>query len=607
MGVSFAQPLALWGLLGLPLIVAIHFLQSRNRREEVSTLFLLEMLAEETRRGAVFRYLRNGLQLWLQLLAVLLFTLLLARPMRLHEESIQSIALVVDSSVSMRAFEQEVIEEGRRLIELLDGTAARTEWWILPSDISRAGWARGAGKEEALAVLAAIDPLSGPHSPREALARARQVVGPEGLVVYLSDHPTADMPGQAVSVSVGTPRDNSGISGVRIETTENGEVKWQVSVVHFGKEAMERRLEVELDGISMGTQRLELNPGAITTVSGTLPGPGNAGILPTSPEVAGRMPALPGEATLPATEGEGRGVFRLESDGYEWDDVRPFVLPRSKQLRYRIEMEQLRAQEWAERVMRTVSGATPEVFADVVWREASADAPVADSAELRFLRGSDTGPYARVYPGDHSLVRDLSWEGFLAQPYSDFEPAPGDEVLLWMGEHPLIVLHSVSGVEGLWFNFDATASNADRWPAVVLLLNRFLTRVREELPRAEALNLETRQHVRAAGGEEAPLRAEFTSVDGIVESFPWRNRAPDRPGYLNVWAGEELRLHAGIGVGDSAEGNFLSARPQDFPDDVRMELRRRNSETEFLLPLFFALLAGTLVAAWWSETRGGRT
>ncbi len=286
MGVSFAQPLALWGLLGLPLIVAIHFLQSRNRREEVSTLFLLEMLVEETRRGAVFRYLRNGLQLWLQLLAVLLFTLLLARPMRLHEESIQSIALVVDSSVSMRAFEQEVIEEGRRLIELLDGTAARTEWWILPSDIGRAGWARSAGKEEALAVLAAIDPLSGPHSPREALSRARQVVGPEGLVVYLSDHPTADMPGQAVSV--GTPRDNSGISGVRIETTENGEVKWQVSVVHFGKEAMERRLEVELDGSSVGSHLLELNPGAITTVSGTLHVPGNAGILPAT---SGILPA----------------------------------------------------------------------------------------------------------------------------------------------------------------------------------------------------------------------------------------------------------------------------------------------------------------------------
>ena len=33
MGLSFAYPLALWGLIGLPLIVAIHFLQSRNRYE----------------------------------------------------------------------------------------------------------------------------------------------------------------------------------------------------------------------------------------------------------------------------------------------------------------------------------------------------------------------------------------------------------------------------------------------------------------------------------------------------------------------------------------------------------------------------------------------
>jgi hypothetical protein len=246
MGITFAQPLALWGLLGLPVILAIHFLQSRNRREEVSTLFLLEMLAEETRRGAVFSYLRNGLQLWLQLLAVLLFTLLWAKPMRLHEESIQSIALVVDSSVSMRAFEREVTEEARRLIELLDGTAAKTEWWILPSDASRAGWARGAVKEEALAALTAFEPFSGPHSAREALARARQVVGPEGLVVYMSDHPEEELPGQAVAVSVGHPFPNTGISGVHFETTDTGAINWQISVVYFGSEPMERRLEVEL-------------------------------------------------------------------------------------------------------------------------------------------------------------------------------------------------------------------------------------------------------------------------------------------------------------------------------------------------------------------------
>ncbi|MEX2607777.1 MAG: BatA domain-containing protein [Kiritimatiellia bacterium] len=579
MGISFAHPLALWGLLGLPVILAIHFLQSRNRREEVSTLFLLEMLAEETRRGAVFSYLRNGLQLWLQLLAVLLFTLLLAGPMRLHEESIQSIALVVDSSVSMRAFEREVTEEVRRLIELLDGTAAKTEWWILPSDSRRAEWARGADKEEALAALNDFDPLSGPHSAREAIARARQVVGPEGLVVVLSDHPNEDLPGQAVPVSVGHPLDNIGISGVRFEASETGEMNWQLSVVNFGNEVSARRLEVELAGAPMGAQTLELNPGAITTVSGT----------------------------LPVTEGEGRGEFRLTSDAFSWDDVRPFVLPKPKSLGFRIEVDAPHLREWAERVMDTVSGSESVLFADVVWREAAADAAGLDSAELRFLTGKETGPYARVAPGDHPLVRDLSWEGFLAQPFLNLVPAPGDEVLLWMGEHPLVVLHPVSGVEALWFNFDVAASNADRWPGMVLLLNRFLSRVREGLPQEESLNLETRQLLRVGGNADTPLRAEFTGVNGEVESFSWRNRAPDRPGYLKVWAGEELRLHAGVGAGDSAEGNFQSARPQAFPEDVRLHLRRRNSETEFLLPLIFALLAGTLVAAWWSETRGGRT
>ena len=44
---SFANPAAFWcllGLLGLPAVLAIHFLQRRRRREVVTTLFLLQQM-----------------------------------------------------------------------------------------------------------------------------------------------------------------------------------------------------------------------------------------------------------------------------------------------------------------------------------------------------------------------------------------------------------------------------------------------------------------------------------------------------------------------------------------------------------------------------------
>lgn len=49
MDLILANPMGLWMLLGLPVVIGIHFLQSRSRRIEISTLFLLDHLPEEDR------------------------------------------------------------------------------------------------------------------------------------------------------------------------------------------------------------------------------------------------------------------------------------------------------------------------------------------------------------------------------------------------------------------------------------------------------------------------------------------------------------------------------------------------------------------------------
>ncbi|HRJ10726.1 MAG TPA: BatA domain-containing protein, partial [Prosthecobacter sp.] len=100
---TFANPLGLWALLGLPVVVAIHFLQRRQRRVTCTTLFLLEQMRRESRTGNRFEKLRVSIPFWLQLLMVLLLAWLLAQPRWLGRDAVQRVAVVLDASASMAA------------------------------------------------------------------------------------------------------------------------------------------------------------------------------------------------------------------------------------------------------------------------------------------------------------------------------------------------------------------------------------------------------------------------------------------------------------------------------------------------------------------------
>lgn len=581
MGLSFAQPLALWGLLGLPAILLIHFLQSRNRREEVSTLFLLDLLPEETRSGAVFSRLRNGLQLWLQLLAVLLFTLLLSRPMWLRRESAQLVAVVVDSSTSMRAFRERALLETESAIRRVDRAAGRTEWWILPSDPTRALLYRGDDTEAAVQSLSELDFLSGPHEPRPVLARLRRMLGPEGLLLWVTDHPPEEeAPAEAVALGVGGPTPNSGFTGIRFRTRPDGLTVWEASATHFGPDPVRKTVGVELEGLPPSIQELTLYPGAVARLEGVLP-----------PEVR-------------------RGALRLESDAYGLDNQLPFVAPSVKPLPYAIDLDPDDA-AWAERVMSTLPGAERSADPALRWRRMRAAPPEPRSRfEILLAGGGEPGEFAEVVAVDHPLTRDLSWAGFLGRPLSapDTALAPGEQVLVWIGEAPLVTLRETGAGSRLALRFDLDASNADRLPAMVLMLNRYLRQARRATPGVEVVNLETRQRLDLPdrGGER--LEQLFEPMDGEPrrETFTTPpERAPESPGYVTLRSGDRDLLRAGVFAGDVREADLRDASSRELPGTLLMERRKLNSQSDFLRPLWFSLLGLTLVGAWWSGARGG--
>ena len=60
---SFGNPLGFLALLGIPAVLAIHFLQRRSRQAVVSTLFLLQQLQRESEGGSRFERLRPSIPL----------------------------------------------------------------------------------------------------------------------------------------------------------------------------------------------------------------------------------------------------------------------------------------------------------------------------------------------------------------------------------------------------------------------------------------------------------------------------------------------------------------------------------------------------------------
>lgn len=580
MGLSFANPVAIWGLLGLPAVLLIHFLQTRNRPREISTLFLLDMLPEESRKGAVLSRIRNSLQLWCQLLAVVLATLLLAQPMRTRPESVQSVALVLDSTVATRAFREHLVRQTESELRRLSRAASRTEWLVLPSEPGTPPLYRGEEFAGALAAVAEHDPLSGLHDPRPALSRARDLAGPDGIVLWVTPFPTDAPPAGAVSLGVGAPLENGGFTGFRIEPDPSGVPRWVATLAAHARDDLPRLLRVMVDEQPHGAPMETVLPaGSLLTLRGTLP------------------------------PGVSRGVLRLDADDFDIDDTLPFVIPVPKELVALPPAED----PWGERVLATIPNLrSPEAgeTTNFAWKGFQDPLLPGSGTGVFLYQGEGEGPYDDIVVEDHPLTEGLAWGAFLGRPMDGFEPLPGDQVLVWMGELPLVVLRESPGARQLIYAFNPRRANADRLPAAVLTSVRFAERVRESLPVFESANVHTRQRLRVAtdpGGGDVAIRIE--TLDGEVSVFTQRPGspllAPAMPAFFEISQGDRLLFRGAAHFADAPAADLTRAESRPLPREILTTTRERHSYREWLTPLWFALLGLALFGAWWSETPRG--
>ena len=595
------NPLGLWALLGLPLVLIIHFLQPRARTLVINTLFLLENMPPAPAGGRAFRWLRSSWVLWLQLFAVLLFAWLLVGPRWLKPDSVQTVVIVLDSTASMRPFKDRALEALAKPMRAISRQTARTEWIVQETRLASPRLYRGADQREALAALSAWQPDAVGHDFTPALNLARRLAGEGGNVILVTDRKPAEVPSATALLCLGSPRENTGFVGGSVNADALGAPQWNLLVLHNGQGEVRRRLHIEqADGQLLATRELTLEPGRLSALSG-----------PFGAESA----AL--RFRLLSAEGQ-----PVADDALDLDNTITLREERLRELSWRLSgASGSEAATFFERVLKQTPGlrsAADGESADLVVALYNEGDEVVEEARLLELRIYTVDTRSELFATEpviadrHPWVDGLAWSSLLGPgPFIDALPS-GASPLLWQGQKPLSWVEGLaSGGHRVVFAWDWAARNADRLPAVAVLLHRAVEDIRSRKQGPETRNLLTGQRIQIAesslqGEADWTLRVDDGATTPLTRGEVAAFRTPVSPGFFVLERAGEPWLTGATQFGDPREGDFAGAEEGFFPVVQPAQVAIAKSEVAPWEPLLILMLLGLMLAGWWLQRERNR-
>lgn len=276
----FLAPLALAGLVFLPVVVAMYLLKLRREREVVPSTLLWQKLVADVEANAPWQKLRRSLLLLLQLLLVIILALLAARPFVERPAGLAGdIVLVIDTSASMQATDVSPnrLEAAKVLaLDALKDLPAGGKVSVIAAGRTAKVMANGTADlgrvKQAIAAITAT-PDIGDLGDALRLASALAARSGDAEILVATDAALATPPDGALDapvrvLRVGRAQDNQAIVALAVRTASSGlSHSAFVSVANLGLEMAERRLEVYADGQLREARTLVLDPQRRTDVS----------------------------------------------------------------------------------------------------------------------------------------------------------------------------------------------------------------------------------------------------------------------------------------------------------------------------------------------------
>ena len=577
---TLANPLGLLALLGIPAVLAIHFLQRKAVELPVSTLFLLDRAHRDAASGRRLERIIPSIPLWMQLLAVLLLAWFLAEPRFQKSGSVQRVAVVLDSSASMGVFKSEAIARLTAELPGFQGPASSIELTVIESAPNRPRLYAGASVDELKAVLEKWQPLDGLTDPTQALRLARSLVSREGTVIYLTDTPADSLPFEARLIAVGAPVENVGFTGVTF-ATEEGALVWRVLVRNYSKTAADRTWSIQTATGGTEPRKIHLDPGALVTL----------------------------QSAFPADAKNVRLV--LTPDRFSLDDTLPLVAPKPKSLALFTATSPAFA-ELTEKLLRALDSATPTndaATADLSITSYDPLDPVLPPGNSVIFVEDNTrsGAYLKggILAEPHPLLAGLNWQSLLVRETIELDRLPSDTVLLWQEKRPLIFLREKPATEKsppsrqLCFNFDLRLSNASNQPAFIVLLHRFAESIREAKVAPTSANLETGQPIKITSAPDLPLQIATTDLAGKQLPPPASTSlAPATPCFLIIRQNETTLLDAAVFFADTREADFSVCGKSDPTAIANPSTIERHTRPDPLWRVWLLALIAALLVSW---------
>jgi hypothetical protein len=272
----FTTPLALWGLLSLPVLVGIYWLRLRHRRYAVSSLMLWLDAQESPQGGTRIDRLRTSLLFFLELLALTLLVLVAADPHLPLRESVRPLIVVLDDSYSMQAGGESSPRNKavKALEEELKRRPRPSVRFLLAGDSTQALGETAHTTVEALDRVRDWRCRAATSRLEEALAFAGEMGSELPLLLVLTDNePPAELhKGRIKWWSFGQPRSNLAIVSA-VRTPHEGGERCLVEIANFADRAEETTLVLETGEPAKEWQRftLRLPPHETRRITRTLP------------------------------------------------------------------------------------------------------------------------------------------------------------------------------------------------------------------------------------------------------------------------------------------------------------------------------------------------
>lgn len=263
---SFQNPAAFYLFFGALLILLLHFLRSRERRRDVSSMFLWEGLPGDPQSKAAQLRQQFDPLLLLQLATLAALALALSQPMlRVSQRSVSGLAIVIDGSASMQTQTdagttryEEAIKEA---IATLQDYPADTTILIQLSEYPQL-LAHPNETSDLATLLRSSSPTWYEDGTAEGLLTMMGSVGGASQfdrILVLSDHPFADLP-QHAELRLFNQGDNVGITAfsVRQDVVDLGMSAF-VEIVNDTVGYVDTQIRIS-DGENQTTVTLMLSP-----------------------------------------------------------------------------------------------------------------------------------------------------------------------------------------------------------------------------------------------------------------------------------------------------------------------------------------------------------